>query len=494
MLFDEYRRHDALGLASLVASGDVTPTELLNVALARTEAVNAQLNAIVVRMDDVARLRAKELPAGPFGGVPFLTKDLEQDFAGVSSSNGCRGLRRQNIAASQHAEITQRWLDAGVVIFGRTNTPEFGLTPVTESLAWGPARNPWDVARTPGGSSGGSAAAVAAGIAPMAGGNDVGGSIRIPAAACGLFGFKPGRGRTPWGPKRGEMMHGAAINHVLTRSVRDSAAMLDASHGVELAAGFHIAPPERSYLEEVRRSSRKLRIGFSTRSPIGAEVSASAELAVAQTAKLLEGLGHQVELAEPEIAWDELFEDVMNMMYVNSAVFVADTRRATGCDDAGFEPDTLIMAKLGRAVRGDEYAASLARWGDYQQAMNAFHLRYDVYMTPTLAAPPWLIGENSTPAYEQKLVAFAQGLGLSRALLGSRKLKEKVRETLKYVPFTELANLTGAPAMTVPLHWTAEGLPLGVHFMAGPSQEGLLLALAAQLEQAQPWFDRHPSI
>jgi amidase len=494
MLFDEYRRHDGLGLAELVARGEVTAAELLGLALARTEAVNPKLNAIVVRMDDIARRQAKALHPGPFAGVPFLTKDLEQDFASVSSSNGCRALRSKNMAAPHHAEITQRWLNAGIVIFGRTNTPEFGLTPVTEPLAWGPARNPWDLACTPGGSSGGSAAAVAAGITPMAGGNDVGGSIRIPAAACGLFGFKPGRARTPWGPLRGEMMHGAAINHALTRSVRDSAAMLDATHGAELAAGFHIAPPERSYLEEVGRPPGKLRIGFSARSPIGAEVSAAARLAVDQTAMLLEGLGHEVEAAEPEIAWEALFEDVMNMMYVNSAVLVAQVRRVTGCGDAGFEPDTLIMARLGRAIRADQYAASLARWGDYSRAMNAFHLRYDIYLTPTLAAPPWAIGETSTPAHEQKLVGFAQALGLSRALLGSQQLRDKVRETLKYVPFTELANLTGAPAMSLPLHWTASGLPLGVHFMAGPSQEGLLFSLAAQLEQAQPWFDRHPSI
>lgn len=494
MKFDEYRKHDGLGLARLVRSGEVSAAELLEIALARTEAVNPDINALTIRMDQIARARARLPLTGVFSGVPFLLKDMEQQYAGVAYSNGCRALKNMGAAAENHSEITNRWLNAGVVIFGQTNAPELGLLPITEPLAWGATRNPWNLAHTPGGSSGGSAAAIAAGIVPMAGGNDVGGSIRIPAAACGLFGFKPGRGRTPWGPQRGEMMHGAASHHVLTRSVRDSAAMLDASHGSEVASPFHLAPPERPYLEEIGRSPGKLRIAFSVRSPIDTEVAAEAALAVTNATKLLESLGHHVEFAEPEIDWPQMFEDMTSMLYANSAAFVNQIRQLTACGNAGFEPDTLLMAGFGRAIRADEYTESLARWHDYQRIMNEFYLRYDVYMTPTVGTPPPLIGWGATPAHELKIVAFLQAIGMSRTLMKSSKLREKIRETLTFIPFTELANLTGVPAMTVPLHWTAEGLPLGVHFMAGPSSEGLLFRLAAQLEQAQPWFDRVPQL
>lgn len=494
MNFSEYRQYDALGLASLVATRQVSSTELLEIAIARTDAIDPGINAVVVRMDKLARDRAGETLAGPFSGVPFLSKNLQQQYAGVISAQGCRGIFRAGAVADRHAEITKRWLKSGVVIFGQTNTPEFGLPPITEPLLFGPTNNPWDLQRSPGGSSGGSAAAIAAGIVPMAGGNDVGGSIRIPASACGLFGFKPGRGRTPWGPERGEMMHGAAVNHVLTRSVRDSAAMLDASHGKELPASFHLLPPARPYLEEVSISPGRLRIAFSSRSPLGTGISSEANLAVNNAARLLESLGHQVEVCEPDINWDQMFGDVMTMMYANAAHFVAKAQEMTGCGKDGFEPDTWLMARFGRALRADEYVDSLSRWQDYQRITNEFLAGYDAYMTPTVAYPPPLTGTNATPWHEQVVVDFLQSIGLSRTLLKSSKLKQKVRDVLTYIPFTELANLTGAPAMSVPLHWSADSLPLGVHFMAGPSQEAMLFRLAAQLEEARPWFNRVPPL
>ncbi|MGH8530571.1 MAG: amidase, partial [Nevskiales bacterium] len=280
MNFEEYRKQDGLGLAQLVARREVTPSELLEVAIARAEAVNPKLNAIIIPMHEIARERAKQALAGPFAGVPFLTKDLFQEYAGVQTAYGCKGLKAANIKAPVHSEITARWLKAGTVIFGRTNTPEFGAKGITEPDAWGPTRNPWNTDHVPGGSSGGSASAVSAGVVPMAGANDGGGSIRIPAAHCGLFGIKPGRGRTPWGPQYGELMHGAAMNHIVSRSVRDSAAMLDATHGPEIGSLYHIAPPERPYLEEVTRDPGKLRVGFSTRSPIGSKVHPEAIQAV----------------------------------------------------------------------------------------------------------------------------------------------------------------------------------------------------------------------
>ena len=242
---EEYRRHDALGLAELVRNRQVSASELLEAAIARSAEVNPKLNAIIIPMHELARERAKQSLEGPFAGVPMLIKDLFQEYAGVQTAYGCKGLKAAHYKPDVHAEITARWLKAGAVIFGRTNTPEFGAKGITEPEAWGPTRNPWNLERIPGGSSGGSASAVAAGIVPMAGANDGGGSIRIPAAYCGLFGIKPGRGRTPWGPQMSEAMHGAAMNHVVSRSVRDSAAMLDATHGSDTSSLCHLAAPER---------------------------------------------------------------------------------------------------------------------------------------------------------------------------------------------------------------------------------------------------------
>ncbi|NUU22135.1 MAG: amidase, partial [Streptomycetaceae bacterium] len=271
MDYDEYRGHDAVGLAGLVASGEVKPAELLDIAIARAEEVNPRLNAVVRPMYDLARERAKTPLAGPFAGVPFLLKDLAQDYAGLPTGSGSRALAR--LPMPEHAEVVRRWLDAGLVVFGKTNTPEFGAKGITEPVVNGPTRNPWNTAHTPGGSSGGSAAAVAAGIVPAAGGNDGGGSIRIPAACCGLFGFKPGRGLVPSGPGYAEMLHGAAVNGVLTRSVRDSAALLDVIAGPDPAGPFVPALPDAPYAELARRPPERLRIGYATASPIGTDVS-----------------------------------------------------------------------------------------------------------------------------------------------------------------------------------------------------------------------------
>ncbi len=494
MRFDEYCRCDGLRLAQLIADREISAAEALEAAIARADAVNPRLNAIVVRMDSIASERAREPLTGPFAGVPFLEKDLGQEYAGVPCSYGSRGPKRTGFAPSVHAEITERWLKAGVLIFGRTNTPEFGLQLVTESAAWGSARNPWNANRTPGGSSGGSAAAVAAGIAPLAGANDLGGSIRVPAAVCGLFGFKPGRGRTPWGPERGEMMFGSAINHVISRSVRDSAAMLDATQGPELASAFQIAPPQRPYLEEVSREGERLQIAFSTRSPFGETVGREASAAVDAAATLLASLGHKVEPAAPAIDGEALLEDFGRLLFTGAALLVAEAKRRAGCRDGDFESDTRLLARLGHTLRADELAASVDRCQDYVRTMNVFHRRYDVYMTPTTATPAPHIGETSTPRALAVLGAAAARLGLSRAILSSGRVRALLRFKIAWAPFTELANLTGAPAMSVPLHWTADGLPMGIHFMAPASDEGLLFRLAGELERAQPWFDRRPPL
>lgn len=491
---DEYMRHDALGLAELVRKGEVTPAELLEAAIQRSEALNPRLNATVIHMHEQARARARGPLSGPFAGVPFLTKDLFQDYAGVPTAYGCKALKKAMFKPPEHAEITRRWLEAGVVIFGRTNTPEFGAKGITEPDAWPAARNPWNLAHTPGGSSGGSAAAVAAGIVPMAGGNDGGGSIRLPAGHCGLFGLKPGRGRTPWGPAYGEVMHGAAMNHVLTRSVRDSAAMLDATHGPEIGSLYRIEPPERPYLEEVRRDPGKLRIGFTRRSPIGTEVHPEAVLAVETAAALLASLGHHVEEAEPKIDGMQLAMDFIVMWFANCAATVDAVKRITGAGRDGFELDTIAMAAFGHALSATKYVEGYLRWNEYTRQLGEFHRQYDLFMTPTMAHPPARVGEIVTPKFEHFMLRIVLALGLEGLVLRSGVVEKMARENLKWVPFTQLGNLTGTPGMSVPLHWTKDGLPLGTHFIAPHGGEGLLFRLAGQLEQARPWAAKRPSL
>ena len=492
--FADYQKYDGLGLAELLRKKEVTAAELLEAAIQRAEEVNPKLGGIVMPMYDIARERAKQNLEGPFAGVPFLVKDLFQDYAGVPTAYGCKALKAARYTPTEHAEITARWLKAGTVIFGRTNTPEFGAKGITEPEAWFPARNPWNPLHTPGGSSGGSAAMTAAGVVPLAGGNDGGGSIRLPAGHCGLFGLKPGRGRTPWGPQYGELMHGAAMNHVLSRSVRDSAAMLDATHGPETGSLFHIAPPERPYLEEVRRDPGKLKIGFTTRSPIGTEVHPEAVRAVEDAAKLLSSLGHHVETAEPQLDGMQLAKDFIVMWFANCAATVDNIKRQTGCGNSGFELDTLAMSAFGHATRASEYVEGYLRWNDYTRKLGEFHRKYDLLMTPTMALPPAKVGEIVTPPLHLFALKIVLALRLERLVLMSGIVEQMVTENLKWVPFTQIGNLTGTPNMSVPLHWTANGLPLGVHFVAAHGGEGVLFRLAGQLEQAKPWFDKRPPI
>jgi len=487
----EYLHYDGVGLAELVRRKDVTASELLEAAIRRAEAVNPQLNAIVIPMYDIAReLAERGSAAGPFAGVPFLIKDLKQDYAGVLSSSGSRLYRSNNHFPKVHSEIVRRFLAAGTVVFGRTNAPEFGSKGITEPIAWGATRNPWDLERSPGGSSGGSAAAVAAGVVPMAGANDGGGSIRIPAGATGLFGLKPGRGRTPSGPGVSEAIHGAAMHHVLTRSVRDSAVMLDAVHGPELGAAFLIAPPERPYAQELERDPGKLRIAFSTRSPIGTPVKPEVVAALEKTAALLSELGHTVEHAEPELDQMQLARDFLGVWYAQLSHQLQEARALFG-GKGDFELDSLAMeaVALGRSAR--DYADSYVRWTEYGYQLGVFLQGYDLYMTPTLAQAAPRIGEVATPPAAAALFRVLMPLGLSRVIALAPGIVEDVAiQNLAVTPFTQLANVTGVPAMSVPLHSFGNGLPLGIHFLGGHGSEGLLFSLAAQLERALPWAGR----
>lgn len=487
----DYLDHDGLGLAELVARGEVTAPELLDAARARAAEVNPRINAIVRRMDDVGDAAAADPPDGPFSGVPFLLKDLRQAYAGVPSSSGCRALA--HAPAPAHHTVVQRWLDAGLVVFGRTNVPEFGAKGITESELWGPARNPWDLARTPGGSSGGSAAAVAAGIVPVAGASDGGGSIRIPAACCGLFGLKAGRGLIPAGPDSSEGLHGLGTDGVVSRSVRDTAAMLDLLAGPDAVSAADVRAPG-NFLADLERAPGPLRIGVQLENPLAPAAHPEARAAVDAAVAALEELGHHVEPAGEVVDDAALAKDFLTIWFVNAAWLLDEIRAQTGAGDDGFELDTRIMAAIGAGMSGVALQAAFAARDRYIAQLAAFHARCDLLLTPTLARPPLRIGELTTPRAAAAAARVVLRTRTSAVLTRVGIVDELVEKNLGWVPFTQMANVTGRPAMSVPLHWTADGVPMGAQFVAPLGGEGLLLRLARQLEQARPWGDRRPAL
>jgi amidase len=494
MKSSEYLAHDAVALAERVASREVTAAELLDLALAQSARTQARTNAICRMMEQEARGQLELLPARQFGGVPFLIKDCAQDYAGLPTSFGSRALA--NIVASEHAHVVRRYLDAGLVIFGKTNLPELALKGVSDSRAFGRSCNPWNLDHTPGGSSGGAAAAVASGVAPMAAGNDGGGSIRIPAACCGLFGLKPSRGLVSSGPAYGEYWYGASSEGVISRSVRDSAAALDVIAGAEPGDPFLAAEPPVVYAQAVTRDPPHLRIGFTVASPIGTEVHAEAKAAVDSAVKLLQGLGHEVEEAAPEIDGAALAKSFLHIYFGQVPAMVSHAV-ANGAKRDDFELLTRVLASIGGAMSAGALTTQLLKWNEFARALARFHARYDLLLTPTLAHPPIRHGQGDPSAAEQTLLNMLDRTGLlgllARAGLLDGTIDKIARDSLQYVPFTQLANLTGTPAMSVPLHWTADGLPLGVQFVGRLGDEPRLLQLAGQLEQAQPWFDRLPA-
>lgn len=490
----EYAAHDATGLAGLVRGGDVTSDELVAAARDRAAAVNGRINAVVVDLDPPVRGPAGPgAEDGPFAGVPFLVKDLGQDVAGHPTSGGSRSL--STTPAAENADVVQRWLDAGLVLLGKTNTPEFGAKGVTEPVLFGAARNPWNTDHTPGGSSGGAAAAVAAGIVPCAGASDGGGSIRIPASACGLFGLKPTRGLVPSGPTQGEPLGGTATHGVVSRSVRDSAAMLDVLAGPTPGSPYLSASPASSYADEVGRDPGTLRIGLCTASSINPAPDPEAIAATTAAGELLESLGHHVEVLDAQPFDDAaLAKDFLTSWFVYCAYSVDEAKRASGSGDSGFEDDTLTMAALGRSTSPVELVRAIENRHQHVRRLAAFHETYDLLLTPTTATPPPRVGAFDAPAP----VRLAQ-----RALLTARAasvlrltpiVDQMISQNLGWVPYTQLANLTGRPAMTVPLHWTPAGLPIGAQLVGRLGADGLLLRLAAQLEEAAPWADRRPPL
>ena len=483
----EYLRFDAVALADLIRRQEVTAREVCEAAIERAVSVNDRLNAICYPQFSDAR--EQPLPEdGTFSGVPMLLKDLAQEQHGHPCTYGSRGLK-DNIAG-RDSEYVCRARKAGLVFLGRTATPEFGLKGVTESKLWGPTRNPWNTEHTPGGSSGGSGAAVAAGIVPMAGANDGGGSIRIPAAYNGLFGLKPSRGRIPSGPNVGEAWTGASTDHVVTRTVRDSAAMLDVLSGPASGDPFRIAPPEASFSELMQRSPRPLRIGVFTSSPYNTEVAPECVSAVEETARMLESLGHRVDYARPKFDGMALARCYLGLYFGEVSTLMDHARAEFGARDQDFELDTRLIAMLGRTMPLPDYVRRRQQWNDFARALGAYFESYDLYLCPSTGQMPAKIGELDTPAHLQLAARLMLRLNAGKVVHRSGQVDQMALESLARTPFTQLANLTGTPAMSVPLNWSG-GLPVGVHFGAPHGQEGLLLQLAAQLEEASPWFGQY---
>jgi amidase len=495
--FEAYADYDGLGLAALVRRGEVQPAELVEEAIRRIEAVNPRVNAVIETIYDQARQRARQavdLPGGPFRGVPFLLKDIMGDYAGVPSRQGCRFLK--DVRPDHDAEVVRRFKAAGVIILGKTNVPELGLLPVTEPTLFGPTHNPWNPARTAGGSSGGSAAAVATGMVPLAHGNDGGGSIRIPAACCGVFGLKPTRGRTPIGPDLAEAWHGLAINHVLSRSVRDSAAMLDAIAGPEVGAPYYPPPPARPFLDEVGADPGRLRIAFTARPLLPGQVHPDCVRGVEDTARLCHDLGHEVVEAAPELDGPAFASAFLTMVCGETRAAVEEAeawvgRKATAAD---FEPTTWALALLGGQIDAGTFARAVHYVKNAAQQVGPFFERYDVLLTPTTAAPPVETGTLLPRGVEMQAIRVAGRLNAGKVLHTFFDVDARAENVFAFIPYPPPFNATGQPAMSVPLVWNDEGLPLGMHFVGRYGDEATLFRLAGQLEAARPWFDRRPPI
>jgi len=472
--FREFETYDALELSELVARKQVSAAEMLEAAIARIEAVNPTINAVVQKMYDAARATiAAGLPAGPLAGVPFLIKDLYAWCKGARVGNGSRLF--DGFVADRDYTIIERYKAAGLVILGRTNTPEFGLAPTTEPVANGPTRNPWNLSRSAGGSSGGAAAAVAAGMVPAAHATDGGGSIRIPASNCGVFGLKPTRARTPSGPFVGEGWSGMAVGHAVTRSVRDSAALLDAIAGPATGDPYWAPPPKRPFLQEVGADPGRLRIAFSTQSPTGGGVHPECAAAATSAAKLCAELGHNVTEAAPsfEIGAMRWARDVVVAASVRNAIDARLEALGRTVRDGEVERITGLWAERGLTYTARDYARALVILHGIGRRFGSFFAGHDVLITPVLSQPPEPLG--ATDMTSDDLDAFSEKL-------------------FHLVCFTRQINVTGGPAASIPLHWTPDGLPVGVHFVADFGNEAVLFRLAAQLEQARPWRNRRPPL
>ena len=480
---DEIASLDATAQGDLVRRREISPEELVEAAIARAERLQPLLNCFTTTRFDRARAeaRATDPGDGPFAGVPTAMKDLTLQIAGEPCHAGSRSVRALNVLGTANSYHYDRFRAAGLVSLGRTNTPEFGNTITTEPLSYGPARNPWNTDHSTGGSSGGAAAAVAAGIVPVAHATDGGGSIRIPASECGLVGLKPTRGRISHGPTSAEGWAGSTAGHVVTRSVRDCAALLDACHGYEPGDPYTAPPPSRPYLQELGADPGRLRIGFFAGPTFdGHVVHPECVAAVDGAVKLLEALGHHVEADRPDAMVEQSYGDnfvvILAAGMANDAALIeAALGRPVGPED--LEPENLFFTELGRGVSGVQYLTAVESLHAYQRRMAVWWTDrarggrgFDVLVTPTIAQPPppigWMYAPDARPGW-------------------------RVRMLLQY---TSQFNGTGQPAVSLPLHMTADGLPVGVQFVGPFGREDLLLRLASQIESAAPWAARRPPV
>lgn len=462
---------DATAQAELVRRREVKPVELVEAAIQRVERLNPQLNAVITPMFERAREEAEgELPEGPFTGVPFLLKDLLAGYKGVRLTFGSAFFK--DYVPDFDSELVTRLRRAGLVIIGKTNTPEFGILPTTEPHLFGPTRNPWNPERTAGGSSGGSAAAVASGMVPMAHANDGGGSIRIPSSCCGLFGIKPTRARNPLGPAVGDIIGGLVVEHAVTRSVRDSAALLDATSGPDLGDPYWAPPPARPFLQEVGADPGRLRIAYTTRAQ-DTQVHPDCVRAVEEAAKLCAELGHEVEEGDLSLDVEAITPHFMTLWAAAQAWMADGMAALVGKTPSPeqFEPLTWALIEMGRGFNAAQYLIAVTALQGVSREVARRFVDYDLWLTPTVAEPPPPLGTFESPP-DNPLY------GIVRAAA--------------FVPFTPICNITGQPAMNVPLYWNEEGLPVGVQFIARFGDEATLFRLAAQLEEARPWAERRP--
>jgi amidase len=474
MIFPEYEQYDALGLAELVKWGKISPPELLEAAIERVEGRNPAVNAVVMKLYDYGRkMIAEGLPEGPFRGVPYLMKDLTASIAGVPMTRGSKFFA-DTPPAAENSEHVKRLRRAGLVIFGRTSTCELGLSLTCEPRQYGPTKNPWDLTRISGGSSGGAAAAVGARMLPMAHASDGFGSIRAPAACCGLVGLKPTRARNTMSPITGEGLGGLSTEHAVTLSVRDCAALLEATAGAGPGDPYVAPAAARPFLREIGADAGRLRIAFTTRTPNGAPVEAESLRALADTARLCADLGHTVEEANPEVDGALMVPTFLTLAAANTVVNLASHPTAGRPPREGeVEKVTMATGRLGERVTGADYVRATQTAHRLGRQMAAFHMRWDVLLTPGLATLP-------------------PKLGWIDMMLDD--VDEYWRRVFHFSPFTVWFNLTGQPAMVLPLGVSAEGLPLATQLVGRYGEEATLFRLGSQLEKARPWVDRLPAV
>jgi amidase len=491
MPFADYGRYDALGLAELVRAGQVSPAELLDEALARTAQVNPKINAVIHLMESRAREAiAAGLPDGPFRGVPFLIKDLMTAYAGEPMRNGSRLFR--DFVPPEDEELTRRYKAAGLVIFGKTNTPELGVSNVTEPELFGPTRNPWNLERTSSGSSGGSAAAVASRIVPAANANDGGGSIRTPASNCGLVGLKPSRGRNPSGPQAPDIWWGFIGEHVVTRTVRDCAALLDATAGSYPQQLMHLPPAERPFLEETRREPGRMRVAFSYDPGLGTTLHPENRKGLEATAACLDRLGHEVVEVHLPLPPKPFVESYAALVSADVAATLRLAGQLVGREASSEDVElaTWILARMGEAQSAADVATAMWSMQIFSRQWLAWASSFDALLTPTVGVPPLPIGAFRLSTLQRQGLKLLSALP-SGALLSQRdKVVEAFAPVFEAAPYTMVANVTGQPSLSLPLHWTEDGLPMGMLFTAMTGDEAKLFRLAAQLEQAMPWRDR----